>query len=589
MPVLDFQCVFEQSPVPLVVMQPEAPFIILAANDASLRATQSTRDELVGRPVLDIFPDLREPMMRVIESKTQHASTSPIIDAQGQLAYITHRIEGRNETTDREQAEYQFRALIEAAPDSIVVVTQDGTIVLVNSQTEQWFGYTREELVGQPIEVLIPQRFRDRHQGHRSAYVEKPRSRPMGSGLDLFGQRKNGSEFPVEISLSSFDTEDGTLVMSIVRDLTERRHAEQMRTELQARFEAVAETAKDVIVTIDSDHAVIYVNPAAEPVFGASVEDLIGIPFTHLLAEPFHAQFISACDHFVDTSASGLRAKRIEMRGRNANGLEFPIELSLANWNVGEHVFYTVMLRDVTERKVAEQALRDYAAQLEVSNRELEAFSYSVSHDLRAPLRSIDGFSQALLEDYSGKLDDVGIGHLNRVRAAAQRMGHLIDDLLTLARVTRIELKPELIDLSALASDISSELQKAEPARKGEFEIQPALTSRGDARLLRVALENLLGNAWKFTGKKPSPHISFGLARIEGAPTYFVRDNGAGFDMTYSNKLFSAFQRLHDAHDFPGTGVGLATVQRVIQKHGGKIWADAAPNRGATFYFVLPD
>jgi light-regulated signal transduction histidine kinase (bacteriophytochrome) len=227
-------------------------------------------------------------------------------------------------------------------------------------------------------------------------------------------------------------------------------------------------------------------------------------------------------------------------------------------------------------------------AELAAANRELEAFSYSVSHDLRAPLRSIDGFSQAVLEDYADKLDEPGRDHLNRVRAATQRMGQLIDDLLKLARVTRAEIRPTTVDLSALAANVLAELQKNEPGRRVEYRIEPGLTAEGDARLLRVVLDNLLGNAWKFAGKTANARIEFGATRgSDGTPSYFVRDNGAGFDMAYANKLFSAFQRLHSMNEFPGTGIGLATVQRIILRHGGTVRAEGRPGAGATFYFTL--
>ncbi len=248
-------------------------------------------------------------------------------------------------------------------------------------------------------------------------------------------------------------------------------------------------------------------------------------------------------------------------------------------------VLFATTLMLVRSRIVAERA----SGELRDANRELEAFTYSVSHDLRAPLRSIDGFSQILLEDYSDKLDKEGEEHLGRVRAASQRMGRLIDDLLGLSRVTRGTLRRETVDLSALAADIAEDLEGSQPERRVEFVIAKGLFAEGDSGLLRVALENLLGNAWKFTGDEPEATIEFGYGAHRGSRTaaYYVRDSGAGFDMAYADKLFGVFQRLHSEKDFEGTGVGLATVWRVIGRHGGRVWAEGEVGKGATFYFTL--
>jgi len=252
------------------------------------------------------------------------------------------------------------------------------------------------------------------------------------------------------------------------------------------------------------------------------------------------------------------------------------------------------IVRDITEQKQAEETMmkseekiEQRTHELQVVIDELEAFAYSVSHDLRAPLRSIEGFSHILLEDYADKLDDDGKGYLQRLRSASQQMAVLIDDLLNLSRVTRSEMHCEMVNLSSLARTITEELQQSQPERDVEFIITPRLMAKGDAHLIQVALSNLLGNAWKFSRKRERARIEFGYARTDGRPVYFVRDNGVGFDMAYANKLFGAFQRLHSPKEFEGSGIGLATVQRIIHRHGGKIWAESAVDKGATFYFTL--
>lgn len=252
-------------------------------------------------------------------------------------------------------------------------------------------------------------------------------------------------------------------------------------------------------------------------------------------------------------------------------------------------IWMLVRSRDRAER-VSEE-LEDANRDLEGANRELEAFSYSVSHDLRAPLRTIDGFSRILIEDYGGKLDSEGEDYLERVRGASQHMGNLIDDLLDLSRVARKPLRRETVDLSALAADVIERLRASDPDRDVEVEIEKGMMAQGDANLLSVALENLLGNAWKFTSKRPGARIKFGANRETGAgfvtPVYCVRDNGAGFEAAYAQRLFGAFQRLHGTEEFEGTGIGLATVQRIVHRHGGRVWAEGAVGEGAAFYFTL--
>ena len=243
--------------------------------------------------------------------------------------------------------------------------------------------------------------------------------------------------------------------------------------------------------------------------------------------------------------------------------------------------------REIKERKSAEEEIQRTNRELRAANKELEAFSYSVSHDLRTPLRSIDGFSQALLEDYADKLDSTAMDHLQRVRRSAQRMAALIDDMLNLSRVTRCELHRETLDLSAMAKLIAAELQEAEPGRRVEFVIESGLAGVGDPQLLRAAMENLLRNSWKYTSGHPTARIEFGRSNEIDKHPFLIRDDGAGFDPRYADRLFGAFQRLHSAKEFPGTGVGLATVQRIIHRHGGEIWAEGAVEQGATFYFTL--
>jgi light-regulated signal transduction histidine kinase (bacteriophytochrome) len=235
-----------------------------------------------------------------------------------------------------------------------------------------------------------------------------------------------------------------------------------------------------------------------------------------------------------------------------------------------------------------EQRVAERTARMEAANKELEAFAYSVSHDLRTPLRSMDGFSQILLSEYKDNLDPTAQDYLMRIRGASQRMGQLIDDLLRLSRISRAELRVSQVNLSEIAQSIIEELREAQPERQVDFDVTPDMHAEADAALIRVVLVNLIHNAWKFTNQRERAHIEFGTFLKDGEKVYFVRDNGAGFEMTYVGKLFGVFQRLHNDRDFPGTGIGLATVQRIILRHGGRVWAEGAVDQGATFYFTLP-
>ena len=384
------------------------------------------------------------------------------------VSWLLAKKEGVREQVEARvrDSEQRYRSLINGAPDAIVIVDQKGRIQMINAEAERSFGYTRAELVGLPLETLLPERYRHQHVENCRQYAANPILRPMGTDMELFALRKDGSEYPVEISLSPLQQDNELLVTAIVRDVSLRQDRDAHIRELN---------------------------------------------------------------------------QHLEQRSR----------------------------------------------ELETINGELESFSYSVSHDLRTPLRAMDGFSRTILEDYGDKLDDRGRDRLERIRAATQRMAHLIDDLLTLSRISRAEVRHEKVSITNMANQVLAELHEAEPTREVDVRVQPDLEANGDARLLSVVISNLLSNAWKFTSRTEHARIEVSGKEENGEFVYSVRDNGAGFDMNYANKLFGAFQRLHDATEFPGTGIGLATVQRVIHKHGGRTWAESAVNAGATFNFTL--
>lgn len=539
---------------------------------------------------------LAEMIRREAEVRLQRANESleaRIAARTEELVRSNERL--RAEAAERRKTEEKLRWLLESAPDAIIVSDNSGVIVLVNARTEEMFGYRREELIGKSVETLIPSRFRPNHVEFRDSYAAAPRTRMMGAGRELYALHKDGREFPVAISLSPIRIEDELLIFSDVRDVSWQRQAEHELRISEARFRAVVDTATEAVITANANGEIVYSNPAAERIFGYSADEMHNKPFAALVPpRHYRTTYLAQLDTCAQSPGTGIQDNTMELICIRKDRAEFPAELSLARWQVGESVFFTGILRDITARRQSEKHIRELnahlaqrAAELETANRELESFSYSVSHDLRAPLRAIDGFSQVLLSDYGKALDDTGRDRLERVRRAAQNMAELINSLLKLARVTRLEMAREELDMSAIARDIVEQLKREEPHRNVRVDITPDLRATGDAHMMRIALENLLRNAWKFTGHRDDPQIVFGAERDGDEIVYFVRDNGAGFEMAFVDKLFVPFQRLHDVVDYPGTGIGLATLQRVISRHGGRVWARGAPNVGAVFYFTM--
>jgi PAS domain S-box-containing protein len=488
----------------------------------------------------------------------------------------------------------RLAAIVESSNDAIIGKTLDGLVTSWNKGAERIFGYSPEEMIGKPGSVLIPT---DR-PNEESEIIDRLKQGKRIEHYETGRRRKDGKEIDVSLTISPIRDNEGRIIgaSKIARDITERKRAQQAMLESETRFRVMANTAPVLIWTSGPDASCTFVNKSWLSFRGRTLDQELGDGW----AEGIHPEDRQRCLEIQRSAFDARKEFKMEYRLRRADGeYLWVLDNGLPRYEPdGTFAGYIRSCMDIEEdKRVAdeirqlnvelEQRVFERTAQLEASNKELESFSYSVSHDLRAPLRSIDGFSLSLLEDCADKLDARGKDYLRRVRDATQRMGRLIDDLLSLARVTRSEMRREPVELSVLARSIAADLKKTQPDRQVTFVIADEVVANGDVDLLRVALENLLGNAWKFTSKRPGTKIEFGFTKQNGKLIYFVRDDGAGFDMAYAGKLFEPFQRLHSAKEFEGTGIGLATVKRVIRRHGGRVWAESAVGQGATFYFTL--
>jgi PAS domain S-box-containing protein len=494
------------------------------------------------------------------------------------------------------QEDAPFRLLFDANPLPTWLYDSESLRFLeVNDAAVGRYGYTRDE--------FLQKRITDLHLPEDAERLIHDLRR-AGPGLrrwtNLRHRTRDARILDVEIAAHTLQFRSGPAVLVVVHDVTERKRAEAALRQSDARHRAIVDAALDCVITMDGDGRVIEFNPAAERTFGYRKREVFGRPLADLIIATdlrrAHRDGL-ACHHA--TGELKVLGRRIEMRAVRSDGSEFLVELAMAKIPGDGEELYTGYLRDITERKQSEDAQRALNTELEqrVSRRtaelqaaldELEAFSYSVSHDLLAPLRSIAGFSQALVEDAGPMLSGENRTHLDRIRTATHRMGQLIDDLLRLSKVSRGEMTREPVNLGELAVRIANELDRRADGHVPAVTIAPALVAMGDPRLLRILLENLLDNAWKFTGRQPNAQVEIGSNDgPDGSTIFYVRDNGVGFDASYAAKLFTPFQRLHAASDFPGTGIGLATVRRIVHRHGGHVWAEGAPGRGACVSFTL--
>ncbi len=511
-----------------------------------------------------------------------------LVDRTKELARTNAELASANKAL--QQFQEQQRLLFDNIPYPVWVYELNTLAIKdVNESAIRSYGYSREEFLSLTIKDLRPAE-------DIPALLENVKK--ASNGAETKGswrhRKKNGAVIDVEISSGAvvFDGRDARLV--VATDVTERKQAEEALQRSDEKLRLVVLGVKDyAILMLDPEGRVTTWNEGAERIKGYRADETIGEHFSKFYTPEAVAQGKPSQELKIAAEQGRFEEESWRVR-KDGSRFWANVVITALRDKTGQLRGFGKVTQDITERRQAEKELegqrnelaRSNAGLIEANN-ELESFSYSVSHDLRAPLRTIDGFSHALLEDCADRLDDAGKTHLHRIRAATQRMGLLIDDLLNLSRLSRTEMHRQSLDISALARSIAGDLQKAQPERQIELRIEKGLKTTADPGLLRVVLENLLSNAWKFTSKRASARIEFGIARDNGTPAYFVRDDGAGFDPAYADRLFGAFQRLHATTEFAGTGIGLATVQRIVHRHGGRIWAESAVDRGATFYFTM--
>ena len=477
--------------------------------------------------------------------------------------------------------EEMLRLFIQSVSDyAILMLDADGNVASWNVGAQRLKGYRADEIIGRHFSLFYTDEDLVAGKPARALKIAATDGRLADEGWRV---RKDGSRFWANIVVTALWDTEGRLrgYGKVTRDLSDQRAAvEQLRVSAD-QFNSLLEAAPDGIVIVDGHGLIATVNPQLERMFDYACDELLGKAVEILMP-----------------GCSPPEVPETGLYGMRKDGREFPVEISITPLATETGASALLAIRDVTDRKRIEGELSEYRDNLEelvrvrtdaltAANAELEAFSYTVSHDLRAPLRSLAGFSDALFEDYADVLDEHGLDYLKRINVAAQRMSKLLDGLLALSRLARSEFARAPVDIGAIVHEITDDLQVTEPGRRVRFAIAENLTAFGDASLIRVAFENLLQNAWKFTSAKPEAVIEVGTTELDGVRAFFVSDNGAGFDMTYAGTLFGVFKRLHGEQEFPGTGVGLATVARIVGRHGGRIVAQGSVGEGATFTFTL--
>jgi|GEM_PF-1924416 len=556
MPMSDFQILFESLPGLYLILTPD--LVIRAVSDQYARATMTKREQIVGRHIFDVFPDNPEEAGATGVSNL-HASLNRVVATKKPDAMAVQKYDIRR--PEEEGGEFEERHW---SPLNSPVLGAKGELVYIVHRVEDVTDFVhlkREELRKSQVADDLQTRV---DKAEADVYLRAQQVQTANEHLRIKNEELNA-------------------------EIRERRRVEAELQRSRMELQTYVDGMSTMNAKIAPDGTMIMLNKIAKLATGLSEKELMETNFLEGAWWNYDPAVRARVETAFHNAVAGTPITYEEKAFVFGRVVDIDFSLIPVRGTDGQVEYVIAEGRDICAMKATEGDLRHRSSQLEAANNELEAFSYAVSHDLRAPLRSIDGFSQALLEDYGEILDEAGRSYLNKVRVAAQRMALLIDELLDLSRLTRSEMVFEPVDLTAVARSVSEELAKIYPDRRQAFVLAQGATTFGDYPLLTILLTNLIGNAWKFSGKREDALVEFGFEQGAEETTFFIRDNGVGFDMAYADHLFGAFQRLHSVQEFDGTGIGLATAQRIVHRHGGRIWAEGQVGQGATFYFALPN
>jgi PAS domain S-box-containing protein len=491
--------------------------------------------------------------------------------------------------SERKETEAKYRGLLEAAPDGMVVVNQGGEIVLLNVQAEKQFGYHRDELVGQKVKNIIPEGFAERLIADGTRTAADALAQQIGTGIELTGRRKDGSDFPIEIMLSPLESAEGILVTAAIRDISVRKNAEKHLAQMEGRYRGLLEAAPDAMVVVNQGGGIVLLNVQAEKQFGYHRDELVGQKVKNIIPEGFAERLIADALRSAEDALAQQIGTGIELTGRRKNGSDFPIEIMLSPLESAEGILVTAAIRDISVRKKSEEHLVKTVEELKRSNDELQQFAYVASHDLQEPLRMVASYTQLLAKRYKGRLDSDADEFIAYAVDGSNRMQGLIQDLLAYSRAgTNGKALRKISSENALKEALTN--LRATIEESGAVVTHDSLPAlRTDDTQLAQVFQNLVGNAIKYhSAELPRVHVS--ATKTGGHEWIFsVRDNGLGIDPQYFERIFILFQRLHGRTEFKGTGIGLAICKKMLARLGGRIWVESQPEKGSTFYFALPE